>query len=62
MTDLWHELMKLATPIDWEVFDREWVGFFPSRTGRPAAPPQLVSWLLYLQHAYRLSDEAAAAR
>ena len=57
-----HELTKLAALIDREVFKREWVGFFPSTTGRPATPPRLVAGLLYLQHAYRLSDEAVVAR
>jgi len=42
--------------------DREWAGFFPSRRGRPATSPRLVAGLLYLQHAYRLSDEAVVAR
>jgi IS5 family transposase len=36
MIDMRHELVKLANLIDWEVFEREWVGFFPSHTGRPA--------------------------
>ena len=44
------------------MFKREWSGFFPSATGRPATPPRLVAGLLYLQHAYRLSDEAVVAR
>ena len=57
-----HELVKLAALIDWEVFDREWVGVFPSMTGRPAKPPRLVARWLYLQHAHRLSDNAAVAR
>ncbi len=57
-----HELVKLAALIDWEVFDREWAWFFPSATGRPATPPRLVAGLLYLQHAYRLSDEAVVDR
>lgn len=57
-----HELVKLAALIDWEVFEREWAGFFPSGKGWPAAKPRLVAGLLYLQHAYRLSDEAAVAR
>ena len=30
MIDLRHELVKLAALIDWEVFEREWAGFFPS--------------------------------
>ncbi len=62
MIDLRQELVKLTGLIDWEVFEREWAGFFPSGTGRPATPPRLVAGLLYLQHAYRLSDEAVVAR
>jgi IS5 family transposase len=62
MIDLRHELVKLTALIDWEVFEREWVGFFPSTMGRPATPPRLVAGLLYLQHAFRLSDEAVVAR
>ena len=57
-----HELVKLAGLIDWEFFEREWAGFFPSSTGRPATSPRLVAGLLYLQHAFRLSDEAVVAR
>ena len=55
-------LVKLAALIDWEMFEREWSGFFPSGKGRPATPPRLIAGLLYLQHAYRLSDEAVVAR
>lgn len=62
MIDPRHELVKLAALIDWEVFEREWSGFFPSSKGRPATQPRLVAGLLYLQHAYRLSDEAVVAR
>ena len=57
-----HALVKLAALIDWEVFEREWAGFFPSEAGRPATPSRLVAGLLYLQHAYDLSDEAVVAR
>lgn len=62
MVDPRHELVKLAAMIDWDVFEREWAGFFPSGKGRPATEPRLVAGLLYLQHAYRLSDEAVVAR
>ncbi len=62
MIDMRHELVKFAELIDWDVFEREWVGFFPSHTGRPATPPRLVAGLLYLQHAFALSDEAVVAR
>ena len=62
MIDMRHELVKLEALLDWEVFEREWLGFFPSHTGRPATSPRLVAGLLYLQHAYALSDEAVVAR
>ena len=62
MIDMRHELATLAELIDWEFFEREWAGFFPSSVGRPATPTRLIAGLLYLQHAYRLSDEAVVAR
>jgi transposase, IS5 family len=62
MIDMRHELVALAALIDWDFFEREWAGFFPSTTGRPATSPRLVAGLLYLQHAFRLSDEAVVAR
>jgi len=62
LIDMRHELVKLAALIDWEFFEREWAGFFPSGTGRPATPPRLVAGLMYLQHLHRLSDEAIVER
>ena len=62
MINMRHELVKLAPLIDWEVFEREWAGFFPSHTGRPATLTRLVAGLLYLQHVYALSDEAVVSR
>ena len=61
MIDMRHALVRLEALIDWEFFEREWAGFFPSHTGRPATSPRLVAGLLYLQHAYALSDEAVVA-
>src|SRR6056297_1977128 len=62
MIDMRHELVKLAALIDWEFFEREWARLFPSHRGRPGTPTRLVAGLLYLQHTYRLSDEAVVAR
>ncbi|MGB3553982.1 MAG: IS5 family transposase [Jannaschia sp.] len=62
LIDMRHELVRLEALIDWEFFETEWAGFFPSHTGRPATSPRLVAGLLYLQHAYALSDEAVVAR
>lgn len=58
LINLEHPLVKLAALIDWEVFEAQWAGFFPSKTGRPATPPRLIAGLLYLQHTFALSDEA----
>ena len=52
-----HSLVQLAQHIDWSVFEREWISFFPSHCGRPATAPRLVAGLLYLQYAFVLSDE-----
>ena len=62
LIDMRHELVKLAALIDWDFFDQEWAGFFPSTTGRPATPPRLVAGLMYLQHLHGLSDEAVVDR
>lgn len=62
MIDLRHELVTLSALIDWEVFEREWAGFFPSQKGRPTTEPRLAAGLLYLQNACSLSDEAVVAR
>lgn len=62
MIDMRHELVKLSELIDWEWFEREWSGFFPSQEGRPATHPRLVAGLMYLQHVYRLADDAVVAR
>jgi hypothetical protein len=57
-----HELVRLAAPIDWSVFDRQFGAQFESTTGRPALPTRLVAALLYLKHTYALSDEAVVER
>ncbi|MHB0708091.1 IS5 family transposase [Roseomonas mucosa] len=62
MIDGRHELVRLAALIDWGWFEREWAGFFPAGEGRPATHPRLVAGLMYLQHAFSLSDDAVLAR
>jgi IS5 family transposase len=54
-----HPLVRLAAIIDWQEIERSFGAHFASTTGRPALPPRLVAGLLYLQHAYDCSDEAA---
>lgn len=52
-----HPLVTLAALIDWEAIDRVASEPFQSKRGRPAVRPRLIAGLLYLQHAYDLSDE-----
>jgi len=47
LIDMRHELVKLAALIDWEFFDQEWAGFFPSGTGRPATPSSTKSAAIF---------------
>ena len=52
-----HPLLKLAMLIDWNAIDQAASDAFRSKRGRPATRPRLIAGLLYLQHAYDLSDE-----
>ena len=56
-----HELVRLATLIDWHRFDQEF-GRFYRPLGRPAKPTRLMVGLSYLQHTFNLSDEAVVQR
>src|SRR5471032_2279413 len=56
LVNLNHPLAQLATHIDWNVFEREWAGHFPSSRGRPATSTRLIAGLLYLQHTFALSE------
>ena len=46
MIDMRHELVKLEALIDWDVFEREWLGLFPSHTDRPTTPPRFGRWFV----------------
>lgn len=52
-----HPLLGLAALIDWPAIERVASASFASKRGRPAVRPRLIAGLLYLQHAYDLSDE-----
>ena len=52
-----HPLLQLAALIDWDAINRVPSEPFQSKRGRPAVRPRLIAGLLYLQHAYDLSDE-----
>jgi transposase, IS5 family len=52
-----HPLIQLSALIDWSAINRVASELFQSKRGRPAERPRLIAGLLYLQHAYDLSDE-----
>ncbi len=56
--NLKHPLVHLADLIDWDGIDMVCAKRFASGRGRPATAPRLIAGLLYLQHAFDLSDEA----
>ena len=65
MIDLRHPLVRLCEVMPWTVLERELSGVLPpapAGAGRPALPLRMVIGLLYLKHAYNLSDEQVCAR
>ncbi len=52
-----HPLIQLADLIDWDRVTAVCTKSFISGRGRPATSPRLIAGLLYLQHAFDLSDE-----
>ncbi|PIE46624.1 MAG: IS5/IS1182 family transposase, partial [Gammaproteobacteria bacterium] len=62
MIDMRHELVLLAKSIDWQVLDTTLGASIVSTVGNSALPTRLVAGLLYLQHAFSVSDEVLCAR
>ncbi|SAI65557.1 Transposase domain (DUF772) [Bordetella ansorpii] len=56
--NLKHPIVQLADLMDWQRIESVCASGFPSGRGRPATSPRLIAGLLYLQHAFDLSDEA----
>ena len=57
--NLKHPLVRLAKLIDWARLSGAMSESFVSRAGQAATSPRLIAGLLYLQHAFDLSDEEA---
>jgi IS5 family transposase len=57
-----HELCELANKIDWERFEKDFAGYFPSAKGNPALPARLVVGILFLKYTYAESDESVVAK
>jgi len=49
--------VRLADLIDWDRLSATMSESFASKRGRPATSPRLIAGLLYLPHAFDLSDE-----
>ncbi len=63
--DLRHPLVQLSHRLPWSALEQALSPQLPATTGtggRPALPMRLIAGLLYLKHAYDLSDEAVCAR
>lgn len=50
--------VRLADLIDWGRIDTVCSKHLPSRRNRPATAPRSIAGLLYVQHAFDLSDES----
>lgn len=61
LIDLNHELCLLAERINWNKFEQDFAGYFPANIGNSALPARLIVGVLYLKHAFGLSDEAVVA-
>ena len=63
MIDMRHELVKLEALIDRDIFEREWLGLFPSHTGRPVRHHHVWSLVCApFSMPLRLSREAVVTR
>jgi IS5 family transposase len=60
--DLEHPLCKLAEKINWKKFEEDFAGYFPSPVGNTALPSRLVVGILYLKHAFGISDEKVVSQ
>ncbi|RBL29404.1 IS5/IS1182 family transposase, partial [Xanthomonas oryzae pv. oryzae] len=59
--DVRHPLVQLSHRLPWSALEQALSPRLPATTGtgdRPALPVRLIAGLLYLKHAYDLSDEA----
>lgn len=52
-----HPILLLGDLIEWEVFEKEFAGFFHGETGAPAKPSRLMVGIFMLQHMSGVSDE-----
>ena len=51
-----HELVLLATAIDWQYFEKEFKSYYSAK-GAPSVPIRTMVGCLLLKHLYNLGDE-----
>ena len=59
--DVMHPLVVLADMIDWTAIEAVTTASFAGGPGRPPLSSRLIAGLLYLEHAFKLSDEQVVA-
>ena len=57
-----HPLFRLASQIDWSVFEAEFGKTYVDKVGRPGNPIRLMVGLHYLKHTFNESDESVLDR
>ena len=63
MNDMRHELVRLSALIDWEKLETNLSSCLKNNAvGAPGLPSRLVTGVLYLQHAFGVSDESVVER
>lgn len=63
MLDMRHELVRLSALIDWEKLETNLSSCLKNNAvGAPGLPSRLVTGVLYLQHAFGVSDESVVER
>lgn len=62
LVDLDHELVRLASAIDWVGLETAFGRLYVSDIGRPGIPVRLMAGLVLLQHTFGFSDEEVVKR
>ena len=62
LIDQRHELVKIAALIEWPAFIEAWGPKSESAAALPALDTRLMAALVYLKHAFALSDEEVVER
>ena len=62
MLNMEHELVRLASAMDWAALAEAFGPFYSEKTGRPGVPIRTMAGLVMLQHTFGLSDDAVVEK